>query len=251
MLEAFFVLLGLTIGSFINVCILRLPKGLSIVSPPSHCYSCNKRLGTLDLVPVLSYLFNCGRCRYCQNEYSVRYTLIELLTGGVFVWCFLVFGFYSVLIKALFFSSFLIVITFIDIDHQLILDKVLIWMAGAGVAINLWLGPPAPDLWSMLLAAAVGGGVMLLIAVLTRGGMGGGDIKFMAVLGLWLGWPYILITMLLSFIIGGVVGLLLLVLKRKGRKDFIPFGPFIAIAAYITFLYGIDILMWYFRSFLR
>lgn len=251
MLEGFFLIIGIIVGSFLNVCIWRLPMGYSVWNPPSHCPQCSERLRPWDLVPIISWLFLRGKCRYCASPISGRYALVELVTGLLFLLCFYIVGFSFELIKALILTSFLIVITFIDLDHQLILDKVLMWMAGAGVAINLFTGLPMPGIWHMLLAAAVGGGFMLIVAVLTRGGMGGGDIKFMAVLGLWLGWPYILLTMLLSFVIGGVVGLLLLLLKRKGRKDFIPFGPFIAAAAYVTFLYGTDILRWYLQYFLR
>lgn len=242
--------LGLIIGSFLNVCIYRLPQNQSIISPPSHCPQCGERLRPWDLFPILSWLLLRGKCRYCASPIAGRYALVELLTGLLFVLCFSVVGLSFELIKALIFVSFLIVVTFIDLDHQLILDKVLIWMAGAGVIINFWIGFPMPGALNMLLAATVGGGVLLLIAVLTRGGMGGGDIKFMAVLGLWLGWPYILIVLLLSFIIGGVAGVGLVLFKLRGRKDFIPFGPFIAIATLITLLYGLDILFWYTHRFL-
>lgn len=247
----FFIVVGTIIGSFLNVCIYRLPQNQSIISPPSHCPQCGERLRPWDLFPVLSWLLLRGKCRYCAAPVSGRYAIVELLTGLFFLLCFSIVGLSFELIKALIFASFLIVITFIDLDHQLILDKVLIWMAGAGVIINLWIGTPMPGALNMLLAAAVGGGVLLLIAVLTRGGMGGGDIKFMAVLGLWLGWPYIIMVLLLSFVIGGVAGLLLIVFKLRGRKDFIPFGPFIAIAALITLLYGLDIIFWYTGSFMR
>jgi leader peptidase (prepilin peptidase)/N-methyltransferase len=247
----FFLTFGLIIGSFLNVCIYRLPQNQSIITPPSHCPQCQQRLQLWDLIPSLSWLWLRGKCRYCRAPISGRYAFVELLTGILFLVCFIIVGWSLELIKALILTSFLIVITFIDIDHQLILDKILIWMAGIGVAINVFIGPPVPGILNMLLAAAVGGGVLLLIAVLTRGGMGGGDVKFMAVLGLWLGWPYVLSTMLLSFVIGGIMGVLLLLFKLKGRKDFIPFGPFIAVAAYITFLYGTDILFWYMRSFMR
>lgn len=243
--------LGTVIGSFLNVCIYRLPQEQSIVSPPSHCPQCGERLRPWDLIPVLSWLFLRGKCRYCASSVSGRYTIVEMLTGLLFLLCFLVVGLSFELIKALIFASFLIIITFVDLDHQLILDRVLIWMAGAGVIINLWIGAPMPGALNMLLAAAAGGGVLLLIAVLTRGGMGGGDIKFMAVLGLWLGWPYIIMVLLLSFVIGGAAGLVLILFKLRGRKDFIPFGPFIAIAAFITLLYGLDIMFWYTGSFMR
>ncbi|MCX7780945.1 MAG: prepilin peptidase [Negativicutes bacterium] len=245
-----FFFFGLLIGSFLNVCIYRLPQGKSIVSPPSRCPKCRARLRLWDLIPVLSWVWLQGKCRYCHASVAARYALVELLTGVLFLWAFSVVGLSLELIKALIFISFLIIITFIDIDHQLILDKVLLVMAGAGVVINLFIGAPMPDLVSMLLAAAAGGGVLLVIAVLTRGGMGGGDIKLMAVLGLWLGWPHIIIVMFGSFIIGGIAGVLLMLLKLKGRRDYIPFGPFIALAAFLTMLYGLDILLWYFKRFL-
>ena len=134
-------------------------------------------------------------------------------------------------------------ITFIDYDHQLILDKVLLWLSGTGVVINLWLGSVQP--LDMLIASLLGGGLLLIIAVVSRGGMGGGDIKFAAALGLCFGWQYLLLTLLLSFVIGGIGGLLLIVCKIKSRKDFIPFGPFIAMGALFSLLYGNDMIMWY------
>lgn len=172
--------------------------------------------------------------------------LIELLTGILFLWCFTIFGFTVELIKALILTFFLIVITFIDYDHQLILDKVLIWFVVTGVGINLWLG--TTSIMNMLIAAIAGGGLMLIIAIVSRGGMGGGDIKFAASLGLWLGWHLTLLTLFMSFIIGGVAGILLLIFKLKGRKDFIPFGPFIALGAFFSLLYGHQLLVWYLAS---
>ncbi|MBP2627107.1 MAG: Prepilin peptidase, partial [Firmicutes bacterium] len=152
------------------------------------------------------------------------------------------------LVKALILTSFFIVITFIDYDHQLILDKVLLWLSGAGVVINLWIGSVAP--LNMLIAGFIGGGLLLIIALVSGGGMGGGDIKFAAALGLCFGWQYLLITLLLSFVFGGIGGVLLLVFKIKSRKDFIPFGPFIALAALITVLYGNNMITWYMGNLL-
>jgi len=147
------------------------------------------------------------------------------------------------LLKALILTSFFIVITFIDYDHQLILDKVLLWLAGFGVVINLYLGSIEP--LDMLIAGLMGGGFLLFIAVVSKGGMGGGDIKFAAALGLCFGWQSLLLTLLLSFALGGIGGALLLALKLKSRKDLIPFGPFIALGALITLLYGNTIITWY------
>ena len=237
------IILGLLIGSFLNVCIYRLPQNQSIITPPSHCKTCNTRLKPWDLIPVFSYLLCRGHCRYCGTAFSARYALVELLTASLFVWCLEVFGPSPELVKALIFISFFIVITFIDYDHQLILDKVLICLSVAGVVINLWIGSVSP--LNMLIAGLLGGGLLLIIALVSGGGMGGGDIKFAAALGLCFGWQYLLLTLLLSFIFGGIGGVLLLVFKLKSRKDFIPFGPFIALGALFTLLYGNNIITWY------
>lgn len=257
---------GLVVGSYLNVCIGRLPRGESVVSPPSCCDSCGVGLKTWDLVPVLSYLLLRGRCRYCGCAVPGRYPVVELLTGLLFVWCLAATGVEPGLGKALLLTSFLIVITFIDIDHQLILDKVLLWFAGTGLLINLvlsysslwvgYLGWPAASVasWTtwldMLVAALVGGGIMLLVAVVSRGGMGGGDIKFAAALGLWFGWKLTLLVLLLAFIAGGLGGIVVLALGLKGRKDYIPFGPFIALGALVSQLYGYPIITWYLGHFL-
>jgi len=169
--------------------------------------------------------------------------MVELLTASLFVWCLDVFGPSPELVKALILTAFFIVITFIDYDHQLILDKVLLWLAGVGVVINLWLG--SVGILDMLIAGLLGGGLLLIIALVSGGGMGGGDIKFAGALGLCFGWQYLLLTLLLAFILGGVGGAVLLISKIKSRKDFIPFGPFIALGALFSLLYGNNIITWY------
>ncbi|MBP2651987.1 MAG: Prepilin peptidase [Firmicutes bacterium] len=244
MIEGFFIaLLGLVIGSFLNVCIYRLPENLSVVYPRSRCGLCGTTLTALDLVPVLSYLVLKGRCRHCGGKFSPRYALVEILTAALFCWCWLVFGLTAVLPGSLILVSFLIVITFIDYDHQLILDKVLVLLAICGLVINLLTGEVG--IVDMILSSLGGGGFLLVVALISRGGMGGGDIKFAAALGLWLGWKLLLLTMLGAFMLGGVGGVILLAFKIKGRKDHIPFGPFIAGGAAISLLYGSSILVWY------
>ena len=148
---------------------------------------------------------------------------------------------------AMLFSAFMVAITFIDLDHQIILDGMLVLLAASGFAVQLATG--AVGFWSMWLGALAGGGLLLVLAIISRGGMGGGDVKFAAALGFWLGWPGILFGLFIGFVSGGFISLLLLVSGLRGRKDFIPFGPFIALGAWLTLLYGKQILAWYF-SFL-
>jgi leader peptidase (prepilin peptidase)/N-methyltransferase len=184
----------------------------------------------------------------------------------MFLWCLEVIGFTPNLVNAFIVTAFLIVITFIDYDHQLILDRVLIWFAGIGIAIILavntfnllheYLGitTKSPmlsiDVVDKLIAFFVGGGLLLLIAVVSRGGMGGGDVKFAAVLGIWLGWKLTLFALLLSFLFGGIGSALVLIFKLKGRKDYIPFGPFIALGVFVSMLYGNNIIRCYIQQFL-
>nr|WP_255710945.1 A24 family peptidase [Pelosinus baikalensis] len=157
--------------------------------------------------------------------------------------CFQIHGLSFLFIKAIVFTAFLLIITFIDYDHQLILDKVLLWFSGTGIVINFWTN--SLDFWDMLLASLLGSGLLLLIALVSRGGMGDGDIKFAAALGMWLSWKCLLLALLLSFVCGGIGGLLLVLFKLKSRKDFIPFGPFIALSAFAIMLYGSEIIIWY------
>ena len=240
-------LLGLAIGSFLNVCIWRLPREESIIRPGSHCPACSAALGVRDLVPVLSWIFLRGKCRFCGAKISPRYPAVELLTGGLYLVTYLHYGPSWEMIAAMLFSAFMVAITFIDLDHQIILDGMLALLAVSGLALQLVTG--AVGFWSMWLGALIGGGLLLALAIISRGGMGGGDVKFAAALGFWLGWPGILLGLFIGFVSGGFISLLLLVSGLRGRKDFIPFGPFIAFGAWITLLYGKQILAWY-MSFL-
>lgn len=236
----FIFALGLLIGSFLNVCIYRMPAEESIVTPPSHCGSCGHRLGPIDLVPVLSWLFLKGKCRYCGARISPRYALVELLTGGLFAFLGWHYGLTPELFFMLVFTAIFIAIFFIDLDHSIIPDELQIAGLINTIAYLGWVwysGAHAINLLDHGLGFLIGGGLYLLLAVVTRGGMGGGDIKLMAVLGLWLGSGGILWVVLLSSNIGAVISLLLMALKIKGRKDFIPFGPFIVMAAMLVMLY--------------
>ena len=249
MVHAMVVLLGIIVGRFLASCIERLPKNQSVSILPSYCMHCQAPVSGWKLVPIVGYVLLKGRCRYCGRSYSGRYVVAECITGALFLWCSLLFEWRPELVRALIFTAFLIVIAFIDYEYQLILDKVLIWFTGTGLAINMFTGSLAPG--DMLAAATVGSGLLLGIAVLTKGGMGGGDIKFAAVLGLWLGLELTIITLFIAFLLGGIGGGVLLACKLKGRKDFIPFGPFIAVAAFISMLYGQVACGWYWQVLVR
>lgn len=243
---AYFVI-GLVVGSFLNVCIYRLPEGKSIVSPPSSCGSCGHRLGVFDMIPVLSYILLRGKCRYCGMPYSPRYALVELLTGCLFALC----GFYYLpgipLALVFVFVASLVVLTFVDFDHQIILDEVLLLMLGCGAAYVFFT---TGDYWDALYGMGFAGGLMLLIFVLSRGGMGAGDVKLCFVLGLWLGLKASIVCLMLSFIFGGVIGVFLLAIGIKGRKDPIPFGPFLCLGAYISLLFSPYIIYYYWSLFI-
>lgn len=247
-------LLGLAVGSFLNLCIYRLPADEPLVGQAAHCRACGARLGWTDLIPVVSYFLLHGRCRSCGAPFTARYALVELATGVLFAWCYAVFGPGAVLVKAIVLTSFLVVVTVIDCDHRLILDRVVVALAAAGIAVNLVLyinigpGPFAAQFVSppgMLGGGLLGGVLMLIIALLPGSGMGGGDIKFAAALGLWFGWKLTVLMLLLSFVFGGVGAALLLLFRRKGKKDYMPYGPYIAAGAFVTLLYGPDIVAWY------
>lgn len=243
---AYFVI-GLVVGSFLNVCIYRLPAGKSIVSPPSSCGRCGHRLGVFDMIPVLSYIFLRGKCRYCGTPYTPRYALVELLTGSLFALCGLYYLPGIPLALVFVFVASLVVLTFVDFDHQIILDEVLLLMLGCGAAYVFFT---TGDYWDSLYGMGFAGGLMLLIFVLSRGGMGAGDVKLCFVLGLWLGLKASIVCLMLSFIFGGVIGVLLLATGIKGRKDPIPFGPFLCLGAYISLLFSPYLIYYYWRLFI-
>ena len=223
---------GLCIGSFLNVCAYRIPLELSIISPGSACPACGTRLRALDLVPLLSQLYLGGKCRYCAAQISWRYFSVELVCGLLFALSFFLHGWSWLTLQSWLLVPFLLLIALIDYDCQLIFDRVLIFLAAFGLA-QQWLGGFFAPL-ETLLSVLVGGGLMLLIALASKGGMGGGDIKFVAALGCWFAWPQILLLLLVAFILGGLIGVALLLSGKKGRKDAVPFGPFLALAALLT-----------------
>ncbi len=247
MILTFLIILGLLIGSFLNVCIYRLPKEESIVSPPSHCGSCGHQLMPIDLIPVFSWLFLRGKCRYCGAKISIRYALVELLTGALFGFLGWHYGLNPELGFMLAFTAIFIIIFFIDLDHSIIPDELVIagFITAAAYLAWVWMSGAYPlNILDHGLGFLIGGGLYLFLAVVTNGGMGGGDIKLMAMLGFWLGSAGILWIVLLSSNIGAILSIALIALKIKGRKDYIPFGPFIVIAAMLVMLYQGEMTEW-------
>jgi leader peptidase (prepilin peptidase)/N-methyltransferase len=242
-------LFGLLIGSFLNVVIYRLPEGQSIATPPSHCPKCNTQLKPKDLVPVFSWLALGGKCRYCKTKVPVRYALVELLTGCFFLFTYWKFGLQWSLLVWLVFVSVMIAVTFIDLDHQIIPDELNIFLLIVFIVANLFL-TFVP--WKDGVFGALAGSVPLFLIVLLTGGagMGMGDVKLMFVVGLYLGLWNTVLALFLSFIFGGFFGVLLLVTKIKGRKDAIPFGPWLVLGTLTAIYFGQDLITWYLNSFI-
>jgi len=237
-------LFGLLVGSFLNVCIYRLPLNHPVVFGCSRCPVCLKALRVLDLIPVISYLFRRGRCRYCKSFISIRYPLVEILSGCLFLLCYVKYQFSAMFLTAIVLTSFLIVIAFIDIDCCLIFDKALIWMAFGGVTLNFWTGHG--DWADFLIAALAGSGFLFLIYWITGGMMGQGDAKFAFAIGLWLGTELTFLALLLAFLLGAGIGLILFILKQKRMGEPIPFGPFIAFGTFFSFIYGQKVIDWWY-----
>ena len=246
-----FFLLGMIIASFLNVCIDRLPAHQSLVYPPSRCEACKRRLAAKDLIPIFSYLWLRGRCRYCGAAIPRRILWVELGTAMLFGLACWRYGVSIELAIALFYICIFMVLMVIDWEKGLILNKIVLPAIGAAILISVIFSILLPDIEIVpfIGRAAIGGGIglalFLLIVIVSRGGMGWGDVKLAALIGLVTGFPLVFIALLIGVILGGVVAVLLLAFKIKRRKEAIPFGPFLAIATIVTLLWGNSILSWY------
>lgn len=241
-------LYGLLIGSFLNVCIYRIPKGESIAFPPSHCPTCNMNLRWYNLIPVISYAYQGGRCGNCREKISLQYPIVELLNAVLYLLIYIKYGltldfyFYAIIF------SVLLVITFIDLNEMIIPDILVVIIVGMTIIYKLagyiiYKHPPhlLDSLGGLVLSALL----FIIIIVVSKGGMGTGDVTLIASLGFILGVQNILWAILLSFILGAIISIFLLVTKIKGRKDPIPFGPFIILGFMIIVLWGEGLLGWY------
>jgi leader peptidase (prepilin peptidase)/N-methyltransferase len=242
---------GLFIGSFANVLIWRIPRKEEWISTPSHCPKCGRRLTYLDMVPVLSWLFLRGRCRACAAPISARYPLVELLNALLWLICARVFGPVWFLPVALAVSTALLVIAFIDWDTKEIPDGLQIFILVIGILWNIYAFFAGEGL---LLRNIIGffsvSVLFLLIAILSKGGMGGGDIKLTAVCGLILGWQNMLLALGIASVLGMLVMLPSMIKRKRTGKSQIPFGPFLAIGIFIALCFGQRLILIYLNLFM-
>jgi leader peptidase (prepilin peptidase)/N-methyltransferase len=244
---AIVALVGLAIGSFLNVVIHRLPRRESLVSPGSRCPSCGYALGAVDNVPVLSWVLLGGRCRKCRTRISVRYPVVELVTAAVFIAHYYVFGWTPLLAVRLVFASSLVALFAIDLEHHLLPDAITLPGIVVGLLASLFLPPGIRD---ALIGILAGGGVLWLIGeayyrYAGEEGMGGGDVKMLAMIGAFLGWKLVIVTLVFSSIAGAVIGLAVIAIRRGGMKYALPYGTFLSVAALVASLYGEQIVHWY------
>ena len=244
---AIVALLGLVVGSFLNVVIYRVPRRQSVVSPGSRCTSCGYALRWYDNLPIVSFVTLGGRCRRCRERISFQYPVIETVTAIAFVAHYYVFGWTPVLAVRLLFASALVALFAIDLEHQLLPDVITLPGIVIGVVVSLFL---PPGILAALLGILVGGGFLWLVGeayyrYAGEEGLGGGDVKMLGMIGAFLGWKLTLVTLILSSIAGSAVGLIIIALRRGGLKHALPFGTFLAIGAFVASLWGDRIVDWY------
>lgn len=241
---------GMCIGSFLNVCIYRLPASQSIVYPGSTCPNCNTSIAFYDNIPILSYLWLRAKCRHCKMPIPIRYLLVEIIGGFFALSVWIKFGLtFEALIYFTFITS-LIVITFIDMDHRIIPDVITL----PGIVIGFLVSFIIPTITykDSILGLLAGGGSLFVVAsiyyLLTKkDGMGGGDIKLLAMIGAFLGWKSVLFTLFVSSAVGALIGIIIMLGSGKNLKLAVPFGPFLSLGAIVYIFFGSDLIFWYFR----
>lgn len=241
-------ILGLIVGSFSNVCIYRIPRNESIIYPASHCPKCRSSISPKDNIPLLSYILLKGRCRNCKSKISIQYPIVEFLTGLTYLIIYLIYGLSIQSIIYIILSSALVIIAFIDLNEQIVPD--VISLPGIIVGFIVSFLVPYISFVNSALGVLVGGGIILVIGlagsvIFKKEAMGGGDVKLAAMIGAFLGWRYIIISLFLGFFLGAVAGIFLILSKIKSREDTVPFGPFIVLGCFITLLWGEQIISWY------
>lgn len=256
----FIFIIGLCFGSFLNVIVYRLPRKLSLVQPPSSCPSCHYRLGLADLIPVVGYLILKGRCRRCAVKISPRYPLVELATAILFLLVFRYFGLSIDFFFHLTLLFLLLAISLIDLEYRIVPNRLVAAGLIAGLIFYLpgltayWTGLPQllivkNDPLDALFGMLLGSIVILLIFLISRGGMGAGDIKLMAMIGLYVGLRGTAVVLLLGFFFGAFVGVALMAAGHLTRKDALPFAPFLSLATLVEVLWGAQLWNWYINLF--
>ena len=244
------VSLGLVIGSFVNVVIARLPQRRSLWAPRSACPQCGNPIAWYDNIPLISFAALCGRCRACAAPIPWRYPLVEASTAALFALAWIVFaGDIGNFVVAAVFLAALVAITVIDLRHQIIPDAITLPGIMVGLATSLATGRIS---WvDSVGGILLGGGLFVAIILVSRGGMGGGDLKLGAMLGAFLGWQALLVALFVAVMLGGICAVTLLVSGQVARKDAIPFGPFLALGGVVALLWGHPIIAWYLGGFER
>lgn len=243
------ILLGLIIGSFLNVCIYRISREESIAFPQSHCISCGYNLKPKDLIGVFSYIFLEDRCRNCKEKIKISYPLVEILNSCLYLLIYLKYGLTLDFFKFCLFISLLIVIGFIDFETKYVYNSTVIFGLVSGIVFDILIWIETKVLpWNYIVGAFIGFGVIYLIVILTHG-MGKGDIDIALICGLFLGIKGIIVTLFIAIILGGIVAGLILIFKIKDKKSEIAFGPYLTIGGVITCIYGSSIIEMYFKSF--
>ena len=250
-LETIVFMIGLCIGSFLNVCIYRIPESRSIVSPGSTCMACNEPIRFYDNIPVVSYLLLRGRCRNCRTPFSLRYPLVEALSGLFALGVYLRWGMTLESLIYYILISVLVVITFIDIDHYIIPDVISLPGIPVGVVAACFL--PDMTFKASVIGLLLGGGTLFAVAwtyehITHKEGMGGGDIKLLAMIGAFLGWKGVLVTLFTGSVVGTLAGGAVMLATRSSLKLKIPFGPFLAIGALVHIFFGQELMYWYWNG---
>ncbi|MEH7402884.1 prepilin peptidase [Gottfriedia acidiceleris] len=238
-----FFVMGLVFGSFFNVVGLRVPIGKSIISPGSTCSNCGHKLSSIELIPVFSFLLQRGKCRSCGMLISKLYLLIEILTGMLFVFSIYETGFHKELMIALSIISLLIIIVVSDVNYMIIPNRILLFFLFIFSFERIVF--PLDPWWSSIVGAIGAFVVLLLINLISKGGMGGGDIKLFSVLGIILGWELTLIAFILACFLGSIYGVVVILSGKLKRSNPIPFGPFIAMGGLISYFYCENLLEFY------
>lgn len=246
-------ILGTIVGSFVNVCVYRLPRHLSVIFPGSHCPSCQQPISPWCNIPLVSYLVLQGYCAACKTRISWRYPLLEFACGLLYVFLYAQWSVSVASVIMVCFITALYIVSYIDMAYTLVPDVITLPGIVLGLVSSALVTPVG--LGNAVLGVGLGGGLLLFAALLgqvlfNRQGMGLGDVKLLAMVGAFLGWPAVLVTLVLASVSGAGIGLLLIFMKRKGRKEYIPFGPFLALGAFLAAVWGDQLIAWYLPSVL-